>query len=108
MDPKELITAQSLYTLGGAAFAVTLFGNVFHYVMSWNPRWAGLVLAEALALITAGATGRHQPVDWIVAFFQGLQIYATSVGIAAITAKTPRQRSAPAPDSAKTFWTRWY
>lgn len=122
MVPKELLSLENLLTLGGAAFAVTLMGNVCHYVFSWNPRWLGLVVAMGLAGFGLAVRADRQWFDWVVALLQGFQIYATAVGIASITGggKPERRPSVverggaprppePAPlPAARSFWTRWF
>jgi hypothetical protein len=123
MVPKELLSLETLVTLGGAAFAVTLAGNVCRYVFSWNPRWMGLVVAMGLAGLGLVLGPDRRWTDWVVALFQGLQIYATAVGIASITGGVKPEspspvvergpgrpdRTAPTgPAMARSFWVRWF
>ena len=115
MNPHELINAKTLLTLGGSALGVTLFGNVLQYVFGWSPRWMALLVA--LALAGAGAVVAHAVswLQWVVAFFQGLQIYATAVGISAATGTGPVQpkhaeveRGEATRVAQRRFWARWY
>jgi hypothetical protein len=123
MNPNELINAKTLLTLGGSALGVTLFSNVLQYVFGWSPRW--LALLVALGLAGAGAVLAHaaQWLDWVVALFQGLQIYATAVGISAATGTGPvgkkqsevergeaiqEERGETRQVAPRRFWPKWY
>src|ERR1700730_12413647 len=86
MKPDQLITIDSLLTMGGASLGVTLVGNTTQYILGWNPRWLGLIAALAIAGLGTTAKSAVTWVDAVVAFFQGLQIFAAAVGIASITA----------------------
>jgi hypothetical protein len=110
MNPKELISVTSLFTLGGAAFAVALLGNVLQYVFHWNPRWLGLVVALLLAAVGAVIARPAQWYDWIVALFQGIQIYATAVGITAVTGKASPEpeRGSLSASATRPFWVQWF
>lgn len=110
MNPKELISAASLFTLGGASFAVTLLGNVLQYIFHWNPRWLGLAVSLLLAGVGAAIARPAQWSEWIVALFQGLQIYATAVGITAVTGKTDPEpeRDGPSRPATRVFWRQWF
>jgi hypothetical protein len=109
MNIPELLTATDLTTLIGASFAVALVGNVSQYAFNWNPRWLGLIVALLLPLIILAGAERRELVDWIVAFFRGLQVYATAVGITSIAGREkPIVERGGRDSSARVFWTRWF
>ncbi len=83
--PKELFTPESILTLGGAATAVWLVTNTVRYVFGWNPKWFGLVLGQALAIVGVLSLEEWTVVRFVVAVANGFLIYVTAVGVAAVT-----------------------
>lgn len=110
MKPDQLLTLESLLTTGGGSLAVMLVGNVAQYVLRWNPRWLGLVIALGIGTIGALVSPSGKWTDWVVAFFQGLQIYAAAVGIASITSpeKSPRKTRGQVTAPVRRFFVRWF
>ncbi len=107
MKPDQLFTLESLLSMGGASLGVTLVGNTAQYIFGWNPRWLGLVVAFAIAGLGAATKSTMTWVDGVIAFFQGLQIFAAAVGIASITGAGTtgdRTRSLESRRSRKSFW----
>ena len=96
---RELYTPQTLYTLGGASFAVVAASGVIGYVFGFNPRWLGLVFALIIAFLglsllpqdPQGQSKRRLPL-LAVAFFNGMLIYSQAVGLNTIhqTVKSPK------------------
>jgi hypothetical protein len=112
MNRNELISVEDLITLGGASFAVILTGNVCRYVFNWNPRWFGLAVAFVLAGLAIARLPHIQWFDWLVVIFRGLQIYATAVGMAAITGKEKHdaivERGPLGAARRRAFWIQWF
>ena len=110
MKPGQLLTLESLLTTGGGSLGVMLAGNVAQYVLRWNPRWLGLVIALGIGAIGAVVKPSVQWTDWVVAFFQGLQIYAGAVGVASITSSenAPRKTRGEVPAPGRRFFVRWF
>jgi hypothetical protein len=110
MKFDQLLTLASLLTTGGGSLGVMLVGNVAQYVLRWNPRWLGLVIALGIGAIGAAVKPTIQWTDWVVAFFQGLQIYAAAVGIASITGDEKPLRKSRGEGTApgRQFFVRWF
>ncbi len=98
--PKELFTPESILTLGGAALAVWLITNTVRYVFGWNPRWFGLVLAQAIAVGGGLSVAGWSMMHVLVAMANGFLIYATAVGTAAITAGAAQRPGIGLPSTA--------
>ena len=109
MKPDQLLTLETLQSVGGASLAVTLVGNTVRYFFGREPRWLALVAAFAIAgLALAGKPALFWP-DFVVAFFQGLQIFAAAVGISTIAATpTAVERSRALPAKERHFWVAWF
>jgi hypothetical protein len=86
--PKELYTAKSLFTLGGASFSVVALTGALSKSFCWQPRWLALVFAELLAFVglklLAKDTRRIGLELIAVAFCNGLLIYTQAAGFNAI------------------------
>lgn len=111
MNSDQLFTLDSLLTMGGASLAVTLVGNTFRYIFGWNPRWLGLIIALGIAGLGVATKSTVTWVDGVVAFFQGLQIFAAAVGIASITnagTSGDGTRGLELRLNMKSFWISWF
>jgi hypothetical protein len=106
MQQSDLLNEATLLTLSGASLAVTLIGNVANYVFSWNPKWFGLAVALALSFAAALFVGTNDWFGWIVAIIQGAQIFATAVGISAISGRE-HKRKFDKGSVKKVFWSSW-
>jgi hypothetical protein len=82
---KELYSIQTLFTLGGASFAVLVASGVIAHVFEINPKWLALLRAELIAF--AGLAAIPKELDRVTfplcldAFFNGALIYAQAVGL---------------------------
>ncbi len=84
---SELYSARTLYTLGGSSSAVWVFTTLVGWIFKFNLdnyRWIGLIVAMILSFVGAFRVAKVQPQLMVVAFFNGLLIYLTSVGMNAI------------------------
>lgn len=90
--PSELYTARTFYTLGGASMAVWIFAAICgQYIGSGHLHLLrGLALVVALVISFAGAAQQKSRAfrDLLVAFFNGLLIYASATGINAVSTGT--------------------
>lgn len=81
---EDLFSFSSLVSLQGSAAAALLVPNVIGYLVGpkFDPfrKWTSLVIAMALAYVAALVVG-DGPMTWLVAFFNGLLIFASAVGI---------------------------
>ncbi|HZE42017.1 MAG TPA: hypothetical protein VE172_24745 [Stackebrandtia sp.] len=84
MELDSLFTVTSLLSLQGSAAAAVLVPNVVGVLVghTFDPfrKWTSLGVALALAYLTA-ALAQDGPTRWIVAFFNGLLIFASAMGI---------------------------
>lgn len=81
--PKELYTAKTLFTLGGASFSVLALTGAMSNAFGWRPAWLGLVFAEVLAfagLFLFSRDERRSLQLILVAFCNGLLIYTQATG----------------------------
>jgi hypothetical protein len=109
MNSDHLITLENLITTGGGSLAVMLVGNTAQYVFTWNPRWLGLLVALGIGAIGASLRSTPAWTDWVVALFQGLQIYAAAVGISTATGKdVPAERERGETARTRSFFVRWF
>lgn len=81
---EDLFSLNSLISLQGSAAAALLVPNVIGYLVGekFDPyrKWASLVIAMVLAYVAAIVAG-DGAMTWLVAFFNGLLIFASAVGI---------------------------
>ena len=81
---NELFTVGSLVSLQGSAAAALLVPNVVGFLVGdkFDPfrKWTSLVIAMALAYIAAFTSG-DGALTWLVAFFNGLMIFASAMGV---------------------------
>lgn len=88
--PRDLYTAKTLYTLGGASFGVVAASGAISYAFDFRPRWVGLAFALLIAFaglsrIRVGRTASRWSFPLlVVAFFNGLLIYCQAVGMVTI------------------------
>ena len=131
MDKLEaLFTVQSLLSLQGSAAAALLVPNVLAYLIgepfkAEYKKWVSFFLAIALAYLVAILAPNPEG-DWtryILAFFNGFLIFASSVGInqaaaasnqddpssagAGAFASSPSQ-SSPSQPSSRKFFSSWF
>ncbi len=89
--PSALYTTGTFYTLGGASTGVWMFAAVFGQYFGPHLNWLrGLALVIAVVISFVDASRRHQTArsDLVVAFFNGLLIYASATGINAVSTGT--------------------
>lgn len=104
-----LFTITSLLSLQGSATAATLVPNVFMYLLgdSFKPKakWVSFLIAMALQFLVAYLVPKHDIVTWIIAFFNGLLVFASAVGInQGISSMGPP----PSRSSDKPFFRSWF
>ncbi|MGH8876868.1 MAG: hypothetical protein ACRD0P_05940 [Stackebrandtia sp.] len=80
----ELFTFESLVSLQGSAAAALLVPNVVGFLVGekFDPfrKWTSLAIAMVLAYVAAFVAG-DGAMTWLVAFFNGLMIFASAMGI---------------------------
>src|SRR5260221_3527206 len=84
---SELYTTKTLFTLGGSSAAVCLFTGVMASVYGidqYHYKLIGLIVAVVLSYIGALKLKKLEALSLTVAFFNGLLIYVTAVGINSI------------------------
>ncbi|CAM3324580.1 hypothetical protein [Stackebrandtia soli] len=98
----SLFTAASLLSLQGAVAAAVLVPNVVGNLVGerFNPfrKWTSLGIALVLAYVAAIVATDADPTKWFVAFFNGLLIFASAMGLNQLPR---RNRSEPATDTPK-------
>lgn len=119
---EEYYTIGSLLTFSGAVSATLLLPAVLLYLIGeqFRPKTKFVAAAIALALAYLGALLAPDPawVKWVVAFFNGLGIFAMALGVnvgaAAIAeARTPAtaapttRKARAAYETRRRFWRRW-
>jgi hypothetical protein len=85
--PTELYTVKTMFTLGGGSAAVWIFTTILAWVFEVDTekyKWIGLCIALALSYIGALKLKNLSVQLVTVAFFNGLLIYITAVGIDSI------------------------
>lgn len=85
--PTELYTMKTMFTLGGSSAGVWLFTTILALVFNVDVdkyKWIGLCVALALSFIGAITVEKFNLRLAMVAFFNGLLIYVTAVGINSI------------------------
>jgi len=112
---NDLMTLQSLATLGGASFATTAVANVSQQVFGFNPRWLALLVAELVMLgVTAQATGSTAIAPYVIAVINGTIVYSAAVGANTLSGQPhPHNATGLGPGGQtnsirRTFWTRWF
>jgi hypothetical protein len=94
--PTELYTAKTMFTLGGGSAAVWIFTTILAWVFEVDTekyKWIGLCIALALSYIGALKLKSISIQLVTVAFFNGLLIYITAVGIDSINQGIRTQKS---------------
>jgi len=95
--PSELYTVRTFYTLGGASTGVWIFSAVCGNFISPNHlgwlRALALVMALVISLADATRENGRARHELLVAFFNGLLIYASATGINAVSTGTDFSRS---------------
>ena len=119
--PAEFFTLQSMLTLTGSAGATFLICNGLQRAFNFNPRWLGLLVAEALAVF--GTYASHHPAeatDYFVAVVNGFLIFATAAGGTSMGGSAPETKvvergvttrstpSAQAVTPQRKFWSPWF
>lgn len=115
---NDLMTLQSLATLGGASFATLAVGNTCQHVFGFNPRWLGLLVAELVMLgVAATSAESAQFAPYLIALINGTIVYSSAVGANVITGR-PHSDTATAleggsdgrahPKPSRSFRSRWY
>jgi hypothetical protein len=93
----SLFTLTSLLSLQGAAAAAVLVPNVVGHLIGdqFDPfrKWTALGIAMVLAY-TAAFLAHDGPTTWLVAFFNGLLIFASAMGLNQLPR---RSRTKPQP-----------
>jgi hypothetical protein len=112
---NDLMTFQSLATLGGASFATTTVANVCQQVFNFNPRWLALLVAELIMLgVTWSATGTKEIGPYLIALINGTIVYCAAIGANTLTGRPhPTQASGLGANGGsspvrRSFWTRWF
>ncbi|HEU5290041.1 MAG TPA: hypothetical protein VFU05_05305, partial [Cyclobacteriaceae bacterium] len=85
--PTELYTPKTMFSLGGGSAAVWIFTTILAWVFHVDVdkyKWIGLCVAMALSFIGAATVKKLSVRLSTVAFFNGLLIYITAVGIDSI------------------------
>ena len=119
---EEYYTIGSLLTFSGAVSATVLLPAVLLYLIGERFRTKAKVVAAGVALGLAylGALLATDPawVKWVVAFFNGLGIFAMALGVNVSAAAFAESRT-PAPpepttrnareayETRRRFWRRW-
>lgn len=97
---EDLFSFGSLVSLQGSAAAALLVPNVVGYLVGpkFDPfrKWTSLAIAMVLAYVAAFVAG-DGPMTWLVAFFNGLLIFASAVGLNQL----PRGSRKPAKQKTK-------
>ncbi|HEY4439881.1 MAG TPA: hypothetical protein VGN14_05465 [Candidatus Elarobacter sp.] len=96
--PTSFFTAQSAFTLTGAAAITIVVANGVYYASGKNPRWLALAVAIVICVVGTYASGQgHGPIDYLVAVLNGFLVFATARGgaftLATATTK-PEQKAA--------------
>lgn len=88
MNPTTLnsfFTLESIMSLQGATAASLLVPNVFGYLLGPSAdkfrKWLALLVAVGLAFITAYLAPTQLWTKWVLAFFNSLLIFSSTVGI---------------------------
>lgn len=108
--PKAFFTLESLATLAGATVATVLITNVLQSITKLNPKWIGFITAMVISFIGVIFSESPEPVNYVMAFFNGFLIYASSVGGMQIIG-TPVEQPDPTIHVEKPrrrFLNKWY
>jgi hypothetical protein len=92
---NDFYTIGALASLTGASSATLLVGNVAGYLLGNVARkWVALLAALAISF-TLLSVGTPSPgfQDWLLAFLNGMLIYATAFGLNETAARTGSWRS---------------
>lgn len=92
--PSQLYTPATLFTLGGMSALTWMTGSAIQSITGKvNPNWVALAMAMLLSfggLFFTLSTAPHQPVDYLVAFANGLLVYLTALGGSAVAGMTTK------------------
>ena len=87
MDPQainDLFTPESLLSLQGSAIAALFSANVFGYLIAnlsdAGKKWIAFIVSLVLSYLVAYLATDQNIVKWILAFFNGLVVFAAAMG----------------------------
>src|SRR5438309_8679292 len=84
-DAKSLFTLTSLLSLQGSAAAALLVTNVLLYLIGdkFKPaaKWVSFIIAIGLAYLVAFLAPGNDWTKWLLAFFNGFLVFASTIGI---------------------------
>ena len=110
---SDFYTIDTLLTFGGAVAAIWLVPNVLIFVTEGKAqpyaKWIGLAVALGLSMLGA-ATASGDWTRFVVAFFNGLILFAAAFGInesaAEVTARRVKTRGLVG--GARFMWPTWF
>ena len=81
--PNEFFTLQSMLTLTGATGIVFVVANGLKVAFDFSPKWLGLALAEAIALLGVAFSGGHG-LDYFIGVINGFLIFSAAAGVSSM------------------------
>lgn len=107
---NDLMTPESLATLGGASFATITIANTSQHVFGFNPKWLALAVAEVIMLgVTVSATPAGEVGPYLIAIINGVIVYSSAVGTNTLTGTpTPTAMGSTDERPTRTFGSRWF
>jgi hypothetical protein len=109
---NEMFTNESFFSLAGASAIVFVVCNALQRALNFNPKWLGLALSEAVAILGVWTAQRATvPSDYFIAVLNGCLIFCTAAGGTSVVASAqeaaqPRGVILPA-SHLRRFAERW-
>ncbi len=105
-----LFTTESLLSLQGAAIASSLVANAFGYLIGDKfdayRKWVSFAIAMFLAYLVAILAAEAGWFKWVQAFFNGLLVFSSAVGLNEAVGRSSRYTSMSSR-GGKLFFKSW-
>ncbi|WP_370167095.1 hypothetical protein [Marisediminitalea sp.] len=100
--PTELFTFDAITTLAGATGAVFVISNGCQLAFNFNPKWLGLLIAQAISMVGVLEVTDMTIGNAFLAFINGFLIYSSAAGVTSMASSAKRQNKDTTRSSAYT------